>query len=184
MNWRRCIAMTMVVSSAVCAGAAAQDAAAQTAVTEPLTFNRLAFMSWHELEALYRAAKPGELPVGFVRGKTLYHPCAPLAHARTKLANRMWKGKHFHPEDMTLINQWPGFRAIRADVYPGASWLDGAPAHILDYAETSFVWRDVRDEMRQIGPGLYVGAMYIRDCPTPRLKTLFVLEAVDCYGCR
>jgi hypothetical protein len=144
----------------------------------PLTFERLTCMSWAELEALYRGAGPGEVPVGFVRGRTLYHPCTPLAHARTKVANRLWKGKHFCPDDATLINQWPGFRAIRADVYPGESWLDGQPAHILDYADKSFIWRDVRDEMRQVGPGLYVGAMYVRDCPTPRLKTLFVLEQV------
>jgi hypothetical protein len=172
MNPLRCLALTICVLGMLPAHTSAQTGA--------LTFQRLTCMSWAELEAVYRAAAPGDVPVGFVRGWTTYHPCTPLAHIRTKAANRLWKGKHFFPEDSTLINQWPGFRAIRADVYAGDSWLDGRPAHVLDYADKSFVWRDVRDELRQVGPGLYVGAMYLRDCPTPRLKTLFVLEAVGC----
>jgi hypothetical protein len=146
----------------------------------PLTFERLACMSWAELEALYLDAEPGRLPSGFVRGRTLFNPCGALAGPRTALANRLWKGKHFCPEQGTLINQWSGIRAIRADIYPGTSWLDGKPAHILDYAETSFVWHHARDEMREVAPGLYVGAMHLRHCPEPRLKTMFVLEAVEC----
>lgn len=182
MNRRRSTVWTMGLLAGLLGlprGAAGQ--AAQAPPPAPLTFQRLTCMSWAELETIYRSAKPGDVPVGFVRGRTLYHPCAALAHVRTNIANRLWKGKHFYPEDATLINQWPGFRAIRADISMGTSWLDGQPAHILDYADKSFVWRDVRDEMRQVGPGLYVGAMYLRDCPAPRLKTLFVLEAV-CGG--
>lgn len=146
-----------------------------------LSFANLSAMSWHELEAVYRGATPGELPSGFVRGRTIYNPCEPLACARTRVANRLWKGKHFCPENGSLINQFAGVRAIRGDIYPGESWLDGKPAHILDYADTSIAWRNARDEMRQVAPGLWVGAMYIRECPTPRLKTLFILEA--CSPC-
>ncbi|MCS7046499.1 MAG: hypothetical protein NZO58_09105 [Gemmataceae bacterium] len=145
-----------------------------------LTFDRLVGMSWGELQALYAAAGPGTMPRGFVRGKSLYPPCAVLAGPRTHLANGLWKGKHFCPDDASLINQWCGIRAIRAQTYRGESWFDGKPALVLDYHDTSFVWRDARDEMREVAPGLYVGLMYLRRCPEPRIKTMFVLEACAC----
>ena len=154
--------------------ASAQDAAA------PLTFERLTCMSWDELQQLYRDAKPGNVPSGFVRGRSLFNPCEKLAGPRTKVANCLWKGKHFCPDDATLVNQWLGVRAIRANTYAGESWLDGKPALILDYADTSRIWHDARDEMREVAPGLYVGAMYVRDCPEPRIKTMFVLVACTC----
>ncbi len=146
----------------------------------PLTFDRLACMGWDELQNLYHNAQPGTVPSGFVRGRSLFNPCETLAGPRTKVANCLWKGKHFCPEDGTLVNQWLGVRAIRANIYTGESWLDGKPAHILDYADTSHIWHNARDEMRQVAPGLYVGAMYIRGCPEPRIKTMFILEACQC----
>ena len=165
--WALAIYTTTLMSTA----SWSQDTAA------PVTFERLTCMSWDELQHLYRNAPPGSVPSGFVRGKSLFNPCEALAGPRTKVANCLWKGKHFCPDDATLINQWLGVRAIRANIYPGESWLDGKPALILDYAETSFVWRDARDEMREVAPGLYVGAMYLRRCPEPRIKTMFILQA-------
>ena len=152
------------------AGAYSQDAM-------PSTFARLTCMSWDELQNLYRNAQPGTVPAGFVRGRSLFNPCEFMSGPRTKVANCLWKGKHFCPEEGALINQWLGVRAIRANISTGESWLDGKPALILDYADTSRVWHDARDEMREVAPGLYVGAMYLRGCPAPRIKTMFVLEA-------
>lgn len=143
----------------------------------PLSWERLACMGWGELQSLYRDAQPGSLPAGFVRGRSLFNPCEKLAGSRTKVANCLWRGKHFCPEDCTLVNQWLGVRAIRAHTYAGESWHDGKPALILDYADSSFVWRKARDEMREVAPGLYVGMMHIRDCPQPRIKTMFILQA-------
>ena len=169
---RPCRWLILIVAlSAFSAAAVSQDAA------PPLTFERLSCMSWHELQELYRNAAPGTLPCGFVRGRSLFNPCEALAGPRTRVANCLWKGKHFCPDDGTLVNQWLAVRAIRANIYPGDSWLDGKPAHILDYGDSSFIWRNARDEMRQVGPGLYVGAMFIRGCPAPHIKTMFILEA-------
>lgn len=142
-----------------------------------MTFERLTCMSWDELQSLYCSAQPGHMPSGFVRGRSLFPPCEFLSGPRTKVANCLWKGKHFCPEDGTLVNQWLGVRAIRANTFTAESWLDGKPALILDYADTSRVWHDARDEMREVAPGLYVGAMFLRRCPEPRIKTMFVLEA-------
>jgi hypothetical protein len=134
-------------------------------------------MSWCELEALYRAAAPGCIPEGFVRGRALYCPDARLSKAKSKLTGCLWRGKVFEGCSATMINQWRGIRAIRAQVYEGPSWLDGRPAIILDYHCTSRVWADVRDEIREVSPGVWLGIMYRRQCCEPKLETFFALEA-------
>jgi hypothetical protein len=147
------------------------------------SLEQLACLPWCELEQLYRHAAPGAMPDGFARGRVVYPPCEPRGHAKARTAAMFWHGKHFFPCDSTLINQWLGVRAIRARVYPGPSWLDGRPALILDYCGTSHLWADVRDEMREVAPGLYVGAMYLRRCPEPHLKLFFLLEATPAKHC-
>ena len=54
----------------------------------------------------------------------------------------------------------PSTKAIVARVYKGASWLDGKDCIVLDYSETSIVAHYVRDEIRLIGPGFYLGKVY------------------------
>ena len=139
----------------------------------------LAKMSWADLECVYRMAKPGRIPGGFAQGRVVYCPDMFLAGAKSRASQLLWRGKYFHPEEGTLINQWRGVQAIRATVSHGTSWLDGKPAIILDYSETSRVWSNVRDEMREVSTGVYVGAMYLRECPEPRLKLYFVLQSCD-----
>jgi hypothetical protein len=53
-----------------------------------------------------------------------------------------------------------GLKAIIASVYKGPSWLDGKECIVLDYSETSLVASHIRDEIRQIEPGLYLGKVY------------------------
>jgi hypothetical protein len=55
-------------------------------------------------------------------------------------------------------------RAIPADVYVGESWADGRPSLIFDYSR-SRLWPDVRDEVREVAPGLYLGVMYRGGAP-------------------
>jgi hypothetical protein len=136
----------------------------------------LARMSWPELERIYRQAEPGSMPNGFAKGRVVYCSDDFLAGAKTTMSRLMWKGKLFCAADATLVNQWCGIRAIRAVVYQGTSWLDGKPSLILDYSGTSRVWADARDEMREVSPGIYVGAMHLVRCPEPRIKVFFVLQ--------
>lgn len=136
--------------------------------------------SWAELEQIYRDAEPGRLPHGFAKGRVVYCPGTFLGGVKSEVAQLVWRGKHFSAADGMLINQWCGVRAIRAAVSFGPSWLDGKPAIILDYSGTSRLWADVRDEMREIAPGVYLGAMYLRRCPEPRLKLFFILRTCAC----
>lgn len=153
------------------------------AAAEPgYTLAQLTRMSRCALEALYRDAEPGSVPCGRTRGKPIHCPDEPLARLRSKAVGTVWRGKLFGPDEM-LINQWLAFRAIRARVYVGPSWCDGRPSIILDYHDTSRVWADVRDEIREVSPGVYLGRMYRRDCAQPQFKMFFALEVVPGPPC-
>ncbi|HEV3262393.1 MAG TPA: hypothetical protein VG013_36415 [Gemmataceae bacterium] len=138
---------------------------------------QLAGMSWPELEQLYRQAEPGTIPQGYTPGKAIYCPDSPRGVRRSKMTNAVWHGKIFNACEGTLINQWCGFRAIKAKVCYGPSWLDGKPSIIMDYSETSLVWEDVRDELREVAPGLYLGRMYRRKPCGPEFQCFFALQA-------
>jgi hypothetical protein len=153
----------------------------------PLTMEYLASLSWEELENIYRQAPPGRIPCGYLCGRAVLCPGRCGYRLNQTLANNLWRGKHI--ASSAVVNQWCGFTAIHGKVYPGESWLDCKPAIILDYRPTSIVWRNVRDEMRQVAPGLYVGMMYreccLCCCPRRHIHTYFVLQAVCgcCYPC-
>jgi hypothetical protein len=49
---------------------------------------------------------------------------------------------------------------IVAKVYRGPSWLDGKQAIVIDYSKTSFVAARIRDEIREVEPGLYLGKVW------------------------
>lgn len=149
---------------------------ADVPVAAPHCVEQLARLSWPELEQLYRQAGVGAVPQGYVRGRAIYCSDQKLSGARSAVTHVLWHGKEFHA-DCTLVNQWCGFKAIRARVYHGPSWLDGGPSIIMDYCGTSRVWADVRDEIREVAPGLYLGIMYRRRQPQPEFKMFFALEA-------
>ncbi len=139
------------------------------------SLDQLACMSWCELEQLYRQAGVGAIPQGYACGRPLYDPCRKFSGPRARMTCAVWHGKLFCP-DGTLINQWSGFQAIRAQVAYGPSWLDGKQSIIMDYEFTSHVWTNVRDEMREVGPGIFLGVMYQRREQEPRLKMYFALQ--------
>jgi hypothetical protein len=149
----------------------------------PLSLAYLGHLSWPELEALYRTSSPGAIPRGFLRGKVLYCRNSFLAGVRSATSNALWKGKVFDDSGSGLVNQWICFRAVRADVRYGPSWLDDGSSIVMDYATTSRVWSDVRDELREVAPGLYLGRMYHRRPCGPVFELFFVLQACPTSGC-
>jgi len=88
----------------------------------------------------------------------------------------LWKGKVFR-DDGTMINRTFAGRAVTARVFVGESWLDGRPALVLDYSDTSKLFRDVRDEQREVCPGLYLGLTYLRKCPGPELVVFYAVDS-------
>src|SRR4029077_5032466 len=53
-----------------------------------------------------------------------------------------------------------GHKAIEANVYKDKSWFDGKECIVLDYSETSLIAKKVRDEIREIEPGFYLGIVF------------------------
>ena len=66
-----------------------------------------------------------------------------------------------------------GLNAIIARVYKGPSWLDSKECIVLDYSETSLVAHWIRDEIRLIGPGLYLARCTGTRQPADRLRLQF-----------
>lgn len=126
------------------------------------------------LEALYAQGTATIPPPGFAPGRAIPNPGARNTVRRSKTIGLLWKGKVFSEGQM--INRLAGGReAVTASVYVGESWLDGKPSVIFDYSGSKR-FGDVRDEVREVSPGVYLGVMYVRKCPEPKLAMFFALS--------
>jgi hypothetical protein len=125
-------------------------------------------MSRAQLDAMFAGAPPGRIPDGSARGIALILTSTSLANPIAQFVRICaWQGKTFDASRGRLTNQISpfGLNAIRADVYEGASWHDGRPCIVLDYSKASLVARPIRDEMRLIDSGLYLGKVYVMRQP-------------------
>lgn len=122
-------------------------------------------MSAAELDELYRASRPGPIPVGRSRGTAIALPGSAVGSFLAGLVRALvWKGKIFDPRSEGLRNLMSplGVPAIRARVFEGDSWfVSDERAIVLDYSRTSWVARPIRDEIREVAPGLYLGQVYL-----------------------
>lgn len=120
-------------------------------------------MSQADLDALFKGSPAGEIPNGEAQGTAIISPGTAYSPEIAAFINHFaWQGKNFDAEKGVLKNRITpfGLSAILAKVYKGTSWLDGKECIVLDYSETSLVAHWIRDEIRQIGPGLYLGVVY------------------------
>jgi hypothetical protein len=124
---------------------------------------RLLSMSQTQLDDLFRASPPGEIPDGEAKGTAIVAPGTSYSEEIAEFINHFaWQGKTFDAAKGVLRNRiLPlGLSAIIAKVYKAPSWLDGKECIVLDYSDTSLLARWIRDEIRQIGPGTYLGKVY------------------------
>ncbi len=130
-----------------------------------LTDDTLMSMSQSELDDLYRSVEsPGAIPVGRTRGTAGLLPGRRVGKLLRALARiLLWQGKNFDEVSAKLKNRISpaGIPAIAAKVYVGESWMDDRPAIILDYSRTSFVAKMIRDEIREVAPGLWLGKVFV-----------------------
>jgi hypothetical protein len=125
---------------------------------------RLLAMTNRQLDALFRASPSGDIPSGNMRGTVLMFPgtavAKPLAAAIYLVA---WQGKVVSHEHRLLKNKVTPLRLrlipAQLDVVP--SWVDDRDCVVLDYSRTSEVARMVRDEIRLVAPGLYLGVVWM-----------------------
>jgi hypothetical protein len=133
-----------------------------------------------QLDCLYQQSPPAALPQGNLRGRALVAPGTKLAPVASGAAKVLWQGKVIDCQNSMAVNRFFGIKMIRGNLYYDSSWLDGRPALILDYSETSLVYAHYRDEIREVAPGLYLGLMYDRTKCPPKLKMYFALQANCC----
>jgi hypothetical protein len=124
---------------------------------------QLSGMSPDELDTLFRRSDAGEIPDGEAEGTVLLAPGTKLEGPAEKLIHLLiWKGKVFDREQGELRNEiLPfGVKAVRAKVYKEPSWFDQKETIVLDYSHTSLVAHWIRDEIREVAPGVYLGLVY------------------------
>jgi hypothetical protein len=136
-----------------------------------------------QLQEIYRHGRLTAAPCGSAKGWAIIKPGRLTTVPRTHLTRLLWQGKEFSCDGGTMINHAFGIRIVQAQVYQGESWLDGQPSLIFDYQCTSKLFAGVRDEVREIGPGLYLGLTHIRKPCGPELVAYFVLQSPNC-ACR
>jgi hypothetical protein len=131
----------------------------------PITPQMISQMSADQVDQLFRDGEVTQIPDGQAEGTAIIWPGSPTEPIVERLVHKIaWQGKVVSAEDRSLKNRISpvGVRAIAADVYKGRSWFDGEDCLVLDYSKRSFVARWVRDEIRRVAPGLYLGLVYLR----------------------
>src|SRR6202521_3461461 len=127
------------------------------------TAQQLLSMSQKELDDLFSGSPSGDIPNGEAEGTAIIAPATTFSQEIASLINIFaWQGKTFDAAHGTLTNRISAFgvNAIVAQVYKAASWFDNKECIVLDYSKTSIAAEHIRDEIRQIGPGSYLGIVY------------------------
>ena len=151
----------VMVMEQLAAEAQAQKQAQAEART--LELGRLMSMSRADLESLYRRSLPGPMPDGEAKGAASLAPGRNGGAVSSDVMGLFWRGKIFDRASGTLTNRILGMKLCKAKVYPGQSWLDGKPSIIIDYKGTCLIASGIRDEIRLVAPGLYLGYAYTED---------------------
>jgi hypothetical protein len=142
------------------------------------TTDDLVQMTGSELDTLFRTLPAGPLPTGSGAGTALLGSGTRGRRAAAAFVRRTaWQGKDLAADGRSLRNRISpfGLRAVAARVDEGPSRVDGEPCVVLDYSRTSWLARWVRDEMREVAPGSYLGIVFLR---SRQLPLRFVLEFV------
>lgn len=127
------------------------------------TTDQLLGMSQQQLDDLFTSSPPGDIPDGAAEGTAIIAPGTKFSPEIAAIINTFgWQGKTFDAAHGTLRNRILAFglNAIVAEVYKTPSWFDNKECIVLDYSKTSLVAGHIRDEIRQIGPGQYLGVVY------------------------
>ncbi|KAF7511118.1 hypothetical protein GJ744_005349 [Endocarpon pusillum] len=124
---------------------------------------KLLTMSESELADLFASIEAGPIPTGEAEGTAIIAAGTTFTPEIAQFINLFaWQGKIFDAEKMVLVNKITvfGLAAILARIIREPSWVDGKECIVLDYSQTSFVAHWVRDEIRLISPGLYLGRVF------------------------
>jgi hypothetical protein len=120
-------------------------------------------MTQAQLDDLFKQSPAGPIPDGEAQGTAIIAPGTELEGTAAKFIHFFaWQGKVFDAKAGELRNKIlpMGFKAIIAKVYKDPSWYDGKECIALDYSQTSLLAHWIRDEIRMVGDGVYLGIVY------------------------
>ena len=129
-----------------------------------ITVAEISRMAAADVDQLFREGEVGQIPDGVAEGTAIFWPGSVVEPVVERFVQALaWQGKVVSSRKHELRNRiLPlGVRAIAADVYTGRSWFDGSDCIVLDYSKRSLLARMVRDEIRRVAPGLYLGLVYL-----------------------
>ena len=141
------------------------------ALNQPLALANIFSLCRDSLETMYKTNQHGPIPNGDTRGKASFNPGLLLSPFEQTVLRGFWSGKVFtHHADgsVTLINKTLIGRQFPAKVYIGKSLIDGGESIIIDYTEDAdipfvgWVVASIRDEIRRVGPNLYLGYAFMK----------------------
>lgn len=159
---------------------------------ESLTLRDLRHMSFDELKELYlRAKQPGK--VSDLDGDSIGAMLAWRTPQRGPLAwllrsfgesslfpweGKTFKGDHESGEGINRIALFGRRRWFPFGTRFDASFLDGRPTFVLDYASRRNppLIRQIVDEVREVAPGLYMGPAALNVGGRPRLVLFFAVS--------
>lgn len=124
-------------------------------------------MSREELDEIYRNSDAGEIPAGDTKGTAILAGSKLSRFVASCARILAWQGKVFDifckdGQAGVLVNKITPFsmKFIVAKVYRDKSWLDEKETIVIDYSKTSFLAKVIRDEIREIEPGVYLGKVW------------------------
>ena len=130
----------------------------------PLNEAALLQYSNRMLDTLFRQSPAGPIPDGDTRGTLLAWPGTWLTKPLALLVRIIvWQGKVLDRREAVLRNKVTpfGLRLVKARLSVADSWVDGGDCVLIDYSKTSWLARMVRDEIRLVSPGLYLGVVWL-----------------------
>lgn len=139
-------------------------------------------MSREQLEELFTNSPAGEIPNGAMDGTVLIAPGTVCTKEIAECLRLFaWQGKVFDAEKGRLKNRVSplGVHSVAAKVSKGPSWHDHKECIVIDYSETSLLAHWIRDEMRLVGPQLFLGKVYWGKKPLPIHFALVPAKAVS-----
>lgn len=160
---------------------------APTSPAAPRTLDELLELEAPELEALYHGAGVPQIAdlTGDLRGRMLAIPAVRGVPARAVRAfarsDRFpWRGKSFQDlapdrgegRNRVILDRW---KLYRFETSVGRSLAGEFDAVLLDYdlPENPFFIRAIKDEVRELSPGLWLGQAWVRAGKRPPILGLY-----------
>jgi hypothetical protein len=130
-----------------------------------------------QLIEVYKCGSPAPVPCGKNPGIVIFNPGSMITVPLSNLLKYTgsWQGKYITSD--TMYNRQFCMPTMKGKIGMAESWIDGKPTMVFDYEGESLICHRYRDEVREVSPGVYLGAMHRRGKNGVCIATWFALDA-------